>query len=138
MLTLTADAIRKRIIRAFWHRTRRQFAPLTLEEICRRAVCTVSDARPILLNLAKTKAARSHNTGAGQYSATTWELLPNGQRAVMAQMAIQYYSPTQGQCDPAQPGNPTGTRSDVTTHAVVAVTLSGPGALNPLPANGGM
>jgi hypothetical protein len=47
-------------------------------------------------------------------------------------------SPITGQCDPAQPGNPTGTRSDVTTHAVVAVTLSGPGALNPLPANGGM
>jgi hypothetical protein len=44
------------------------------------------------------------------------------------------YSPTQGQCDPAQPGNPTGTRSDVTT----AAPLTGPGALNPLPANGGM
>ena len=48
-----------------------------------------------------------------------------------------HYSPATGQCDPAQPGNPTGTRSDVTTHAVVAVSLSGPGALNPLPANGG-
>jgi hypothetical protein len=44
------------------------------------------------------------------------------------------HSPTQGQCDPAQPGNPTGTRSDVTT----AAPLTGPGALNPLPANGGM
>jgi hypothetical protein len=43
-------------------------------------------------------------------------------------------SPTTGACDPAQPGNPTGTRSDVTT----AAPLTGPGALNPLPANGGM
>lgn len=48
------------------------------------------------------------------------------------------YSPTQGQCDPAQPGNPTGEDADVTTHTVVAVPLTGPGALNPLPANGGM
>ena len=48
------------------------------------------------------------------------------------------YSPAQGVCDPAQPGNPTGRSSDVTTHAVVAVPLTGPGALNPLPANGGM
>jgi hypothetical protein len=45
-----------------------------------------------------------------------------------------YYSPTQGQCDPAQPGNPTGTRSDVTT----VEPLTGPGALEPLPATGGM
>ena len=45
-------------------------------------------------------------------------------------------SPAQGQCDPAQPGNPTGTRSDASTHAVVAVPLTTPGALNPLPATG--
>lgn len=47
-------------------------------------------------------------------------------------------SPATGQCDPAQPGNPTGEDADVTTHTVVAVPLTGPGALNPLPANGGM
>jgi hypothetical protein len=45
---------------------------------------------------------------------------------------IPSHSPTQGQCDPAQPGNPTGTRSDVTK------PLTGPGALEPLPATGGM
>lgn len=39
------------------------------------------------------------------------------------------YSPTQGQCDPAQPGNPTGTRSDVTT----VDPLTTPGALNQPP-----
>ena len=47
------------------------------------------------------------------------------------------YSPTTGACDPAQPGNPTGEDADVTTHTVVAVPLTGPGAF-PLPANGGM
>lgn len=40
------------------------------------------------------------------------------------------YSPTQGQCDPAQPGNPTGERSDVTT----VDPLTTPGALNQPPA----
>jgi hypothetical protein len=38
-------------------------------------------------------------------------------------------SPTPGACDPAQPGNPTGTRSDVTT----AAPLTQPGALNQPP-----
>lgn len=46
------------------------------------------------------------------------------------------YSPTQGQCDPAQPGNPTGERSDVTKKTVVAVSLTAPGALNQPPATG--
>lgn len=43
------------------------------------------------------------------------------------------HSPIQGACDPAQPGNPTGERSDVTRKTVVAVSLT-PGALNQPPA----
>lgn len=88
MVNITPDLIRNRIIRAFWHRTRREFVPLTVEEICRRAECSYHDARPILFNMAQTKIARSHNTGAGEYAVTTWQLLQKGQSMVTAQMTL--------------------------------------------------
>lgn len=82
------NLIRNRIIRAFWHRTRKQFVPLTVEDICRRAGCAIHDVKPALYYFAQTKVARSHNTGAGQYAVTTWELLPKGQTMVTAQMSL--------------------------------------------------
>lgn len=88
MVAITADLIRNRVLRAFWHRTRRQFVPLTPDEVCRRAKCSPAEARPILYNLAQTKIARASNTGAGQYSVTTWELLQKGEGMVTAQLSL--------------------------------------------------
>lgn len=87
-MIITADLIRNRVLRAFWHRTRKQFVPLTPDEVCRRAKCSPVEARPILYNLAQTKIARASNTGAGQYSVTTWELLPKGEGMVTAQLSL--------------------------------------------------
>ena len=84
----TAETIRNRVLRAFWHRTRGQFVPLTPDEVCRRAKCSPAEARPILYNLAQTKIARASNKGAGQYSVTTWELLPKGEGMVTAQLSL--------------------------------------------------
>ena len=134
-MNIARDPTRSRILRAFWHRTRKEFVPLTVDEICRRAKCTAIDARPILFNFAQTKLARAHNTGAGQYAVTTWELSHKGQQMATAQITLN--SPVSGVCDPAQPGYVGGAAHGVTSRAATALPLTRPEALNPLPANGG-
>ena len=66
-----------RILRAFWHRTRATFVPLTLDEVSRRAKVAPDEAHSVLRSLAKQGLTASHN-GDGHAQGSSWHLTDYG------------------------------------------------------------
>lgn len=77
-----------RILRAFWHRTRATFVPLTLEEVCRRAKVSPDEAHSALRSMASQGLAASHN-GDGRGQTSSWHLTDYGKHMTRQMMQQQ-------------------------------------------------
>lgn len=77
-----------RIFRAFWHRTRKVFVPLTLEEVSRRAGVSPDEAHRELWGMS-TRGLATAIKGEGKAGTSTWHLTDYGQHLTTTLMQQQ-------------------------------------------------
>lgn len=76
-----------RVLRAFWHRTRKVFVPLTTDEVVRRTEATPHEAARALWSLTQQGLLQSRNDE-GKRGTTTWNLTDYG-KALTAKLIEQ-------------------------------------------------